>query len=101
MPCLLDNKPDVEIALGCPFEVTYDPVEKLAKGEVTELPPHSKEIAASPFPEAIARTLLSALGLWSAEGYFNVPVEQSLNRKFPNINPVTVSTMLLCGQDTK
>jgi hypothetical protein len=101
MPNLLDNTPNVDIALGFPFQVTYDPVQKLAKREVTELPPHSKELATSLFPEAIARTFLSALGLWSAGGYFDVPVEQSLNRTFPNIKPMTVRTMLLRGQGTK
>ncbi|EED13624.1 conserved hypothetical protein [Talaromyces stipitatus ATCC 10500] len=83
---------------GSRFRVTYDPVEKLAKGEFTELPPHAKELAASPFPEEIARALLSILGLWAAEGYFNIPVEQSLNQKFPNIKPMTVREMLLLGQ---
>ena len=45
--------------------------------------------------------LLSVLGLWAAEGYFNVPVEQSLNQTFPNIKPVTVRDMLLRGQGSK
>ena len=99
--CLLDNVPNKSVALGSPFEVTYDPIEKLVKGEITELPPHAKELAASPFPETIARMLLSILGLWAATGYFNVPVEQSLNQKFPDIKPVTVREMLRLGQGSK
>ena len=99
--CLLDNVPNKSVALGSPFEVTYDPIEKLVKGEITELPPHAKELAASPFPETIARMLLSILGLWAATGYFNVPVEQSLNQKFPDIKPVTVREMLRLGQGFK
>lgn len=90
-----------EEVTGSTFEVTYDPIEKLAKGEITELPPHAKELAASPFPETIARMLLSVLGLWAATGYFNVPVEQSLNQKFPDIKPVTVREMLRLGQGSK
>lgn len=76
-------------------------MERLQEGEFTELPPHAKEIAASPFPEALARSLLSILGLWTVEGYFNIPVEGSLNQKFPNIKPMTVRDMLLQGQGLK
>jgi hypothetical protein len=83
---------------GIPFEVQYDPIEKLEKGEVTELPSHKEELANSPFPEPLARQILALLGRWTIEGQFDVLVEASLNRMFPNIKPLTVRDVLLFRQ---
>lgn len=86
---------------GSKFHAVHDPVEQLAKGQITALPPQAAELAASPFPEALARLLLSLLGLWTAQGFFDVPVEQALNQIFVNIKPTTVREMLLLGEDSK
>ncbi|KAL7956542.1 hypothetical protein V8C34DRAFT_315543 [Trichoderma compactum] len=60
--------------------VSYDPIEKLAKGEVTELPSHKEELAKSPFPEPLARQLLAVLGCWVVGGQFDIPVDKTLNK---------------------
>ena len=43
MPSLLDNKPDVEITLGCPFEVTYDPVGAIFEPKVSKYQSYDSE----------------------------------------------------------
>jgi hypothetical protein len=78
--------------------VSYDPIEKLARGEVTELPSHKEELALSPFPESIARQLLALLGSWVVGGQFNIPVEKALNKSLPDIKPMGVREMLLVRQ---
>ncbi|UKZ78246.1 hypothetical protein TrVFT333_005982 [Trichoderma virens FT-333] len=84
---------------GSAFEVSYDPIEKLAKGEVTELPSHKDELAKSPFPEPLARQLLAILGCWVVGGQFDIPVGKALNKRFPSIRPMSVRDMLLARQD--
>ncbi|OLN85752.1 Isoflavone reductase P3-like protein 1 [Colletotrichum chlorophyti] len=86
-----------EQVTGQSFEVVYDSVEKLQGGEVTELPSHKAELAASPFPEPIARHLLAVLGLWAVNGQFDIQQEKSLNLKYPEIKPMRVREALLCG----
>ncbi|KAM5345078.1 hypothetical protein ACJ41O_010940 [Fusarium nematophilum] len=86
-----------EEVTGQPFEATYDSVEKLQAGEVTELPSHRAELAASPFPEPVTRQLLAILGVWAVTGQFDVQHERSLNLKYPEIKPMTVREVLLCG----
>ncbi|KAM0255928.1 hypothetical protein ACHAQJ_005329 [Trichoderma viride] len=87
-----------EEVTGSQFEVLYDPIEKLARGEVTELPSHKKELANSPFPEALARQLLALLGSWVVGRQFDIPVDKALNKKFPSIKPMAVRDMLLARQ---
>ncbi|KAK5994724.1 Oxidoreductase BOA1-like protein [Cladobotryum mycophilum] len=87
-----------ENVIGSRFEVTYDPIEKLLEGKVTELPSHKKELAMSPFPEPIARQLLAILGVWSVGGQFDIPIDKALNQKFPKIRPMSVYDMLLYRQ---
>ncbi|KAI8654201.1 NmrA domain-containing protein [Fusarium sp. Ph1] len=52
-----------EKASGTKFTVNYDPVEKLKKGEISELP---------------------------GQGHWNLPEENSLNRRFPEIETLKV-----------
>ncbi|KAL6792344.1 hypothetical protein GGI42DRAFT_178261 [Trichoderma sp. SZMC 28013] len=85
---------------GSEFEVSYDPIEKLAKGEVTELPSHKEELAKSPFPEPLARQLLAVLGYWVVGGQFDIPVDKALNKSFPSIKPMGVRDMLLAKQSS-
>lgn len=80
---------------GAQFEVSYDPIEKLARGEVTELPSHKEELANSPFPAPFARQILALLGSWVVGGQFDIPIEKALNKSFPDIKPMRVREMLL------
>lgn len=83
---------------GSSFDVTYDPLEKLQRGETTELPAQKAELALSPFPEALTRQLLALLGIWSVTGQFDIPHDGSLNAKYPDIKPVTIREALQNGQ---
>ncbi|WKT38251.1 hypothetical protein QSH57_000069 [Fusarium oxysporum f. sp. vasinfectum] len=82
---------------GQPFEVTYDSVESLQRGAVSELPSHKAELVASPFPEAIAKQLLAILGIWAVNGQFDIQHNRSLNAKYPDIKPMAVRDALLIG----
>ncbi|KAF4967026.1 hypothetical protein FSARC_5317 [Fusarium sarcochroum] len=88
-----------EEVIGEPFQVTYDSAESLQRGEVTELPSHKTELAASSFPEVIARQLLAILGMWAANGQFDIRHKNSLNARYPDIQPMTIQEMLLCGKE--
>ncbi|KAM0520633.1 hypothetical protein ACHAPE_003030 [Trichoderma viride] len=87
-----------EEVTGTLFEVSYDAIEKLARGEVTELPSHKEELANSPFPAPIARQLLALLGSWVVGGQFDIPVDKALNKSFPDIKPIGIREMLLVRQ---
>lgn len=80
--------------------MTYDPIEKLLEGEVTELPSHKEEMANSPFPEALARQLLALLGGWVVGGQFDIPVDKALGESFPSIKPMGIRDMLLARQSS-
>jgi hypothetical protein len=70
------------------FDVTYDSVEKLRKGEMTELPSHPYVY---PFmPKEIFQLYFSHFGLYVTEGLFDFPEGETLNQKFPEIKPMTV-----------
>ncbi|KAL5619773.1 hypothetical protein FOVSG1_001995 [Fusarium oxysporum f. sp. vasinfectum] len=84
---------------GQPFEVTYDSVESLQRGAVSELPSHKAEFVASPFPEAIAKQLLAILGIWAVNGQFDIQHNKSLNAKCPDIKPMAVRDALLIGME--
>ncbi|KAM5386477.1 hypothetical protein ACJZ2D_000440 [Fusarium nematophilum] len=81
-----------EEARGDKFTVTYDSVEKLKAGEITELP---GQIAAySYFKKEWAQRLFSVFGFWVTEGIFDFPDEKALNHTFPGIKVTTVKEML-------
>ncbi|KAH7217720.1 hypothetical protein DER44DRAFT_804117 [Fusarium oxysporum] len=84
---------------GQPFEVTYDSVESLQRGAVSELPSHKAGFVASPFPEAIAKQLLAILGIWAVNGQFDIQHNKSLNAKCPDIKPMAVRDALLIGME--
>ncbi|KAJ3523642.1 hypothetical protein NM208_g12377 [Fusarium decemcellulare] len=83
-----------EQVTGASFDTTYDSLEKLQKGEMTELPAHKAELAKSPFPAELTRQLLALLGMWSVAGQFDIPAEGSLNSKYPHIKPLTIRDAL-------
>ncbi|KPM41025.1 hypothetical protein AK830_g5565 [Neonectria ditissima] len=81
-----------KMATGEKFTVTYDSVEKLQNGEITELP---GQIAAySYFPKEWVQRLFSVFGNWVTEGVFDFPEEKALNKQFPHIKVTTVKEML-------
>lgn len=77
------------------FEVTHDPVEKLVKGEITELPAH---VPVYPyFPKQHLQGLFAVFGLWFDDGSFDLqPGEGSLNlnSRFPDVKPLKVKGIL-------
>lgn len=79
--------------------MTYDSVESLQRGAVSELPSHKAELVASPFPEAIAKQLLAILGIWAVNGQFDIQHNKSLNAKYPDIKPMAVRDALLIGME--
>ncbi|KAJ4986501.1 hypothetical protein SVAN01_08063 [Stagonosporopsis vannaccii] len=81
-----------EEATGEKFTVTYDPVEKLHKGEVTELPSH--KYMYDYIPKPMLAGMLSKFGLWAVYGIVHSSPEGSLNEKFPEIKTTTVKEVI-------
>ncbi|KAM5527878.1 hypothetical protein FOXYSP1_19752 [Fusarium oxysporum f. sp. phaseoli] len=77
---------------GEKFTVTYDSVEKLKNGEITELP--GQVASYSSFPKEWMQKLFSVFGFWVTEGVFDFPEEKALNKVFPDIKVTTVRDML-------
>lgn len=77
---------------GDKFTVTYDSVEKLRKGEVTELPSHPYMYAYIPKP--MLAGMLSKFGLWVVYGIVHGSPEGSLNEKFPEIKTTSVKEVI-------
>lgn len=77
---------------GEKFTVTYDSVEKLKAGQITELP--GQVAAYSSFPKEWMQKLFSVFGFWVTEGIFDFPEEKALNEVFPHVEVTTVRDML-------
>jgi hypothetical protein len=72
--------------------VTHDSVESLEKGEITELPSH---LAAYAFlPKPVFQQYFGRFGLYVTLGLFDLPDEECLNKKFPDIKTTSVKEML-------
>ncbi|KAH8588086.1 hypothetical protein B0O99DRAFT_583577 [Bisporella sp. PMI_857] len=83
-----------EKATGSKFQTFHDPIEKLQKGEITELPSH---VHAYPFfPKQTLQGLFALFGYWFENGDFDYPVTQGtyLNEKFPEIVPISVEQIV-------
>jgi hypothetical protein len=74
-------------------------VEKLQRGEVTELPGHLQDYAASSFPKSFQKGLYALLGSFVINGMFDIPIENALNNKFPELQPMKVKKMLAVWED--
>ncbi|KAL6872128.1 NAD(P)-binding protein [Trichoderma novae-zelandiae] len=81
-----------EEARGAKFDVKYDSVEKLSKGEITELPSHPEVYAV--FPKPLMQAFFTLFSLWIIEGRLNLPEEKSLNAKFPEIKTTKLSEIV-------
>ncbi|EGU84206.1 hypothetical protein FOPG_12428 [Fusarium oxysporum f. sp. conglutinans race 2 54008] len=77
-----------EESRGSKFTVSYDALEKLQKGEVTELPSHRESYVF--FPKPALRGFLSLLGRYVVEGRFDIPSDKALNAKFTEIQTLKV-----------
>ncbi|KAJ4102383.1 hypothetical protein NW760_010218 [Fusarium oxysporum] len=77
-----------EESRGSKFTVSYDALEKLQKGEVTELPSHRESYGF--FPKPALRGFLSLLGRYVVEGRFDIPADKALNAKFTEIQTLKV-----------
>ena len=77
---------------GSKFTVTCDRVEKLEKGEMTELPAHA--LAYSYVPKPILQAKFALFGLYCINGLFHLPEERSLNKMFPQIKTKTVEEVI-------
>ena len=81
-----------EKARGTKFKVTYDSVEQLQQGKITELPGHANLYAA--FSKEGAQQFLGALGSFYVNGIFDLPTDKTLNSKLPQIKVMTLDDVL-------
>lgn len=72
--------------------MTYDSVQKLQSGEITELP--GQVAAYSYFPKQWTQQLFSTFGFWVTEGLFDFPKDRVLNQVFPHLKVTGVREML-------
>jgi len=85
-----------EAAKGVKFDVTYDSIEKLQQGEITELPGHEtiyKAFGDAATAKPMFQKMLSQLAVWMAEGLIKSK-RPLLNEMFPEIEPLTVEKAL-------
>jgi hypothetical protein len=76
------------------FEVTYDSIDTLKQGKITELPSHPHIYPF--FPKEAMQGLFSAFGLLFARGDFELKPDSSnsLNERYPDIKPKTVRELV-------
>ena len=77
---------------GTKFTVQYNDLEKLMNFQITELPSHPAFY--TKFSKERFQWFLSILELWTAIGISNIPIEDSLNTKFPDIKTLTAQEIL-------
>ncbi|KAL2850086.1 NAD(P)-binding protein [Aspergillus pseudodeflectus] len=81
-----------EEAKGNKFTVGTDSIEKLSKGEITELPSHP---AIYPFfPKAMLQGFFAAFGIFFEKGLFDLKPAHTLNEEFPEIKARTVREII-------
>jgi hypothetical protein len=81
-----------EEAKGTKFTVRTDSIEKLSKGEITELPSH---LAIYPFfPKAMLQGFFAAFGIFFEKGLFDLNPAHTLNEEFPEIKARTVKEII-------
>jgi hypothetical protein len=77
---------------GDKFEVTYDSVDLLKSGKITELPSHEALYPFFPKPEL--QGMLAQFGILFDQGAMDFQPEKSLNDIFPEIKTVTARDVL-------
>lgn len=78
--------------IGIKFRVTYDSIEKLNTGTVTELETH-KDIYPI-MPKENAQLLMATFGRFFHDGVFDLKPEKTLNQVFPEIKVSSVRDVL-------
>lgn len=78
--------------LGTKFKVNYDHLDKLQRGEVTELP--SQKSLYAVIPREFVQAINSAFGIWVDRGDFDFDEHASLNTKLPDIKPMKLKDLL-------
>ncbi|TVY71786.1 Oxidoreductase BOA1 [Fusarium oxysporum f. sp. cubense] len=86
-----------EESRGSKFTVSYDALDKLQKGEVTELPSHRESYGF--FPKPALRGFLSLLGRYVVEGRFDIPADKALNAKFTEMQTLKVKEAIELWRD--
>lgn len=81
-----------EDAKGKKFTVVNDPIEKLQKGKITELPSHPHLYPF--FPKQMLQGFFAAFGILTEQGVFDLEPAQTLNDEFPEIKARTVKEVL-------
>ncbi|PYI33612.1 NAD(P)-binding protein [Aspergillus indologenus CBS 114.80] len=76
----------------CRFDIHYDSLEKLRGFEITELPGH--QALYQHFPKKAFQWFMSIFELYTANGTSCITTQDSLNKLFPSIQPLTVRDML-------
>ncbi|KAG7148679.1 Oxidoreductase BOA1 like protein [Verticillium longisporum] len=77
---------------GKPIEVSYDSIDTLKSGKITELPSHQH--AYPFFPKEALQGVLSTFGRWIEEGVFNFQPKKTLNDLFSEVKTTTVKDIL-------
>ncbi|PLN81566.1 NAD(P)-binding protein [Aspergillus taichungensis] len=77
---------------GVKFNIIHDSEEKLKTFQTTELPSHPSIYPA--FPKEQLQYILATFARWSNAGDMNLSEEESLNRRFPEIQPRSVRDVL-------
>ncbi|KZL64278.1 hypothetical protein CI238_00536 [Colletotrichum incanum] len=82
----------IESVKGIKFNVTYDSVETMQAGKITELPGH---MAAYPFwPKEQLQSLFAKFGLMFEGGVFDIKAEHSIAQDFPDIKLRSLKELL-------
>ncbi|KAF4763546.1 hypothetical protein HAV15_000578 [Penicillium sp. str.  len=81
-----------ETTKGAKFDVTYDSEEKLRTFQVTELPSHPPVYYF--LPKEQLQYILAVFGQWTEAGAFNLPDEDIINKRFPDIKPLAMAELL-------
>lgn len=82
----------LEEGKGVKFDVTYDSIEKLQKGEITDIPGHQAayEMMGGEAAKPFFRNAMAQFGLWMEEGLFKYEDAVFLNDVFPNVKPMSL-----------
>lgn len=78
--------------IGATFKVAHDDLEKLKRGEVTELP--SQTSLYSVLPREFAQAINSTFGIWVDRGDLDFDENTSLNKKFPGLKTMKLRELL-------
>jgi hypothetical protein len=83
------------LLIGFKFDVTYDSLETLRSGKITELPGQVSNYEY--FPKETLQSMFAGFGLMYEEGRLNFRPKQTLNDLFPEIKPASVRDIVEIG----